>query len=787
MNIPNDTSSQDRMPCNLVEARNFLRMIDAKATAFTFQSFDDNEIRKLRNTAPLVDDNRKPELDGQGKPRRGKDPLATVLNGTIEECWSQLVAMNEQGAGVFVTINKTNLTGRKSKDIIRIRAAFADLDGAPIEPVLHDTIVPRPHIIVETSPDRWHCYWLLDELDLAQFAPLQKALAARFNSDPSINDLPRVMRIPGFWHRKREPFLVRMRSNSSEALLDGKEFAKAFAAPLFDTTVRQPAIDQPAANASKSHERPANSGSQPNAFELYGEQSESSWRKLNDLAMQNLSVWVPVLFPQAAESNGGGYRVSSASLGRALQEDLSIAPTGIKDFGTHDIGDPRQGRRTPIDLVMEWKGVDKFKAFEWLTAALEGNVPAGGAADAAGAATAGTDDPTLELFWHGEPDDRPPASWLVERMIPATGIGLMSGQWGACKTFVAFDLAGSIATGLPFAGREIIRRGGTLFVAAEGGAEVRDRLKGVDHKLSGDAFAAAAAAGNPVEADLRHLPVVWAEEPIRFATPDGYKTLVAVAADAHQRLLDKFSVPLALIIFDTMGASVNFKDANATEENQLVMNMLRDISRATNAFVLVIDHFGKTVNAGTKNSMTKEDNADVVLAMLCDRDVGGNISNTRMQIRKLRRGKSGIEFPFDLKVVDIDDDQTTCCIKWKPERDDGAKGTSGKEKWTRAERIFRTSMEAAVLDKGKDLRPYGAEGPRVKAVPLSTVRSEFMAAYPADVEDQRERDAAKRSAFGRAMKSAREKNLVCSREIEGIDHLWLVFDEEVAYRKANGL
>src|SRR4051794_1530410 len=116
MNIPDDASSQG-MPCDLVEARNFLRMIGAGATAFTFQTFDDDESRKLRSTALLIDDNGKPKLDGQGKPRRGKDPLATVLNGTIEQCWSQLVAMNERGAGIFVTINETNLAGRKAKDI----------------------------------------------------------------------------------------------------------------------------------------------------------------------------------------------------------------------------------------------------------------------------------------------------------------------------------------------------------------------------------------------------------------------------------------------------------------------------------------------------------------------------------------------------------------------------------------------------------------------------------------------------------------------------------------------
>ena len=64
--------------------------------------------------------------------------------------------------------------------------------------------------------------------------------------------------------------------------------------------------------------------------------------------------------------------------------------------------------------------------------------------------------------------------------------------------------------------------------------------------------------------------------------------------------------------------------------------------------MLVVDHFGKNIEVGTKGSSNKEDASDLVLAMLADRDVGGSISNTRMKVRKLRNGKSGVEFPFNL-------------------------------------------------------------------------------------------------------------------------------------------
>ena len=83
--------------------------------------------------------------------------------------------------------------------------------------------------------------------------------------------------------------------------------------------------------------------------------SKSPTQELNALALANLSAWVPALFPKAKRTAEGGYRVKSADLGRDLEEDLSITTKGIKDWGVHDLGDPLQGNRTPVKLVMEHK------------------------------------------------------------------------------------------------------------------------------------------------------------------------------------------------------------------------------------------------------------------------------------------------------------------------------------------------------------------------------------------------------------------------------------------------
>lgn len=92
------------------------------------------------------------------------------------------------------------------------------------------------------------------------------------------------------------------------------------------------------------------------------------FRKVNDAALARLPEWVPDLFPRARPQPGtGAFRIKSRDLGRTLQEDLSIAPTGIVDFGVHDMGDARGGKRTPIDLIIEHGGApDAVAGARWL-------------------------------------------------------------------------------------------------------------------------------------------------------------------------------------------------------------------------------------------------------------------------------------------------------------------------------------------------------------------------------------------------------------------------------------
>ncbi|MGC5779832.1 ATP-binding protein [Methylobacterium sp. NFXW15] len=369
------------------------------------------------------------------------------------------------------------------------------------------------------------------------------------------------------------------------------------------------------------------------------------------------------------------------------------------------------------------------------------------------------------LRWHGDADPNADRAWLVRDLIPETGKGLASGQWGAGKTFAVLDLGASVMTGQPFAGRKVARQGGVLFIAAEGAYEIPIRLRGlVQGKLGPEA--------------PERLPFAWIEECPRLLDADAVPQLVAVATMAAEHLAEAFDLPLALVVVDTVAAGAGFMDENSAAEAQRVMNALEAISHKTGAFVLGVDHFGKALETGTRGSSAKESAADVVLAMLATRDEAGSISNTRMAIRKVRGGRCGYEIPYALDVVTVGETYdrepiTTCIVNWQTDRVSAAAVAVAKERWPTSLKVFREALLSSLADHGIRAWPYGADQGEVRAVPLQTVRASFNDIYPADGDDDAKRAEAKRKAFKRAVDTCLGRSLIGSVALSGIDHLWL--------------
>jgi hypothetical protein len=180
------------------QAAQFLRAIDPCAERFEFRTIDDSE------------DDRK--------------HLRQAYFGSFERYTDLLQEFNDGGAGIFVAINETDGIGRKAENIIRVRAVFVDLDGAPLQPVLDHHI--KPHIVVESSPGKFHAYWRVEGVPLDHFEGIQRALADKFHGDSTVHDLPRVMRLPGFLHRKRAPYLTRIIAINDTPTYPGEYFER---------------------------------------------------------------------------------------------------------------------------------------------------------------------------------------------------------------------------------------------------------------------------------------------------------------------------------------------------------------------------------------------------------------------------------------------------------------------------------------------------------------------------------------------------------------------------------
>jgi hypothetical protein len=174
------------MTHNKEMAREFLTALDPDATRFTFQFISDAGTRHTE-----------------------------IFHVSLDEVWPKVEALNnlQQRCGVFVTPNATDFKGRKKSNIVRARALFVDADGR--EQVEHcESVLAASGIaasmLVRTGRGAHYYFSILGDVPLDGFSDRQQSLIETLGTDPSIKDLPRVMRLPGTLHLKdpSQPRLV---------------------------------------------------------------------------------------------------------------------------------------------------------------------------------------------------------------------------------------------------------------------------------------------------------------------------------------------------------------------------------------------------------------------------------------------------------------------------------------------------------------------------------------------------------------------------------------------------
>jgi hypothetical protein len=377
------------------------------------------------------------------------------------------------------------------------------------------------------------------------------------------------------------------------------------------------------------------------------------------------------------------------------------------------------------------------------------------------------------MFSHGDPDPRPIKRWTIHKLMPVCGVGLLSGQWGTYKTFMALEIAAAVMTGQSFNGYLVQRHCGVLFLAAEGEDEIRLRTEALVRERCGN---------------LARAPFRWFEAVPTLLDPGGVDLLIAMARKADASLQREFELPLGLVFIDTVAASAGYAMQGAENDNAIgaqVMGVLRQVAQATNTFVCGIDHIGKNINLGTRGSSSKEAAADLVLACLGQRELSGRVLNLRLAVRKCRGGPSGREFPFSMREVthpqpdEEDDPINTLVVDWTAAA--AASAGPGPDPWEGERRtdarqtmlLLKRVLMARLAKDGIELGALTSGELTVRGIDQELVREGFYQQTPAD-GTPRDKKEFRRKRFKRAIDRAIEKELIGMREIGAVTYLWLL-------------
>lgn len=368
--------------------------------------------------------------------------------------------------------------------------------------------------------------------------------------------------------------------------------------------------------------------------------------------------------------------------------------------------------------------------------------------------------PPAGVMFDGHEASAPPRM-LVKSLVPFDGIAFIGGQKGAGKTFIAVDLAVSLASGAPFLGHAIAERVGVAFLAAEGASTLANRIR----------------VSRQQKADCDRLPIAWIPAVGDLSARRDEEAVIEKLAAVNALFLAEHGVRLGAVIIDTLGAAFSMQDENSSAEANRILAALRRIGASVGAVAVPVHHFGKAEDTGLRGASAWSGGADAIISVLAKRnEVTGKVSDRRIALAKSRIGEEGEISPFELRFVEIgvDDDGDpfgACYVEPTRERDNGE---SRQPHNSRPSKAYMSALEIALLDSGATEEPFGADGPKVKATDREAARREFYAAWPADGDTPTKQAAAKQKAFRRGEAELLNRHAIGVRDIGVRTIIWKV-------------
>lgn len=240
---------------------------------------------------------------------------------------------------------------------------------------------------------------------------------------------------------------------------------------------------------------------------------------------------------------------------------------------------------------------------------------------------------------------RKPVRYVIEGMIPETGVGILYGPSTAGKSLVALKMGLDLVNGAPFFGYETVK-GDVVMCLGEGAADAGIRLEALIAK-SVHEEPADDCSGNCTGTECRCTKTVWLEEEGLFYV----KRPFALWDEGERRAaIAKFrsvGPNLRMVVFDTLTLFARGKSLEWPTPASQIMSYLKDMAEELGCFVLAVHHTNKD-GKKMRGAQVLFDEADVVI-----RVSDGTITN-----EKQKTGSLFDPIPYEIEVVWWTDEET---------------------------------------------------------------------------------------------------------------------------------
>lgn len=227
--------------------------------------------------------------------------------------------------------------------------------------------------------------------------------------------------------------------------------------------------------------------------------------------------------------------------------------------------------------------------------------------------------------------------FLIDGLIETDSLGLLFGEPGCGKSFLAVDIALCVATGAAFHGRGV--KGGPVFLIA-----------GEGHNGLARRFAAWAIARG---VSLNDALLFKSNRAAQFLDAANAR----IVAEAVEALAGLHGKP-ALIIIDTLARNFGAGDENSTSDMGSFITAVDDLkARFPGCAVLIVHHSGHADKSRARGAMALKGALD------CEYRVEKDADAIRLINTKMKDAEPPRDLHFALKSVDLADGATSAVLE----------------------------------------------------------------------------------------------------------------------------